>query len=178
MRKGIILYQSKYGATKKYAYWLQEMTGFECVETKKAELKDILKYDIIILGGGVYASGILGFSFIKKNIDVLKGKRLAVFCVGASPYDEAAYNQMREMHFKDKLQEIPLFYCRGAWDMEKMSFADRTLCKMLQKSVSKKNPATYEPWQKALMCAGEGKCDWTEKGYLDALVKYIKEDDV
>ena len=28
---GIILYQSKYGATKKYAQWLSEETGFCCV---------------------------------------------------------------------------------------------------------------------------------------------------
>ena len=36
--KGIILYQSKYGATKKYADWISEATGFECVETKKANI--------------------------------------------------------------------------------------------------------------------------------------------
>ena len=70
MAKGIILYKSKYGATKKYAQWLQELTGYECIETKKANIKEILKYDVIILGGGVYASGIAGLSFIKNNIDI------------------------------------------------------------------------------------------------------------
>ena len=30
MSKGIILYQSKYGATKKYAGWLVEETGYDC----------------------------------------------------------------------------------------------------------------------------------------------------
>ena len=33
MKKGIIIYQSKYGATKKYVEWLRKMTGFECVES-------------------------------------------------------------------------------------------------------------------------------------------------
>lgn len=176
MDKGIILYQSKYGATKKYVQWLQEETGFDCIETKKAELKEVLKYDIIILGGGVYASGIAGLSFLKKNIDSLRNKKVAVFCVGASPYDEKAYNQIREMHFKDKLREIPLFYCRGAWDLDNMSFADRTICKMLLKSVAKQDPSTYEPWQQALVCAGKEKCDWTEKRYLDALIAYVKNE--
>ena len=32
---GIILYQSKYGAAKKYATWISEETGFSCVETKR-----------------------------------------------------------------------------------------------------------------------------------------------
>ena len=58
MGKGIILYQSKYGATKKYADWLQEETGFDCIETKKATVSLVQNYDVIILGGGVYASGI------------------------------------------------------------------------------------------------------------------------
>lgn len=173
MAKGIILYKSKYGATKKYAQWLQELTGYECIETKKANIKEILKYDVIILGGGVYASGIAGLSFIKNNIDVLTDKKLAVFCAGASPYDEEVYEQIRTMHFKDKLENIPLFYCRGAWDMDNMTFADRTLCKLLQKAVAKQAPDTYEPWQKALMEAGKQKCDWTDKEYLNPLLEYI-----
>lgn len=175
MNKGIILYQSKYGATKRYAQWLQEITRFECTETKKADIKFVTNFETIILGGGVYASGILGFSFIKKNIDILKGKKIAVFCVGASPYDNTAIEKIREMHFKDKLKEIPLFYCRGAWDMEKMSVIDKALCKMLQKAVARQNPETYEPWQKALMSVGEDKCDWTDKEYLNALIKYIEK---
>lgn len=174
MSKGIILYQSKYGATKKYAQWLVEATGFDCIETPKANIKKVQEYDTIILGGGVYASGILGLSFLKKNIDGLSGKKIAVFCVAASPYDEKAYNQMRELHFKDKLKEIPTFHCRGAWNFDNMGFADKTLCKMLQKAVAKQDPSTYEPWQKALVEAGTQKCDWTDKKYLDELLEYIK----
>ena len=35
MGKGIILYQSKYGATKKYAKWLSEETGFPFIISDK-----------------------------------------------------------------------------------------------------------------------------------------------
>lgn len=89
--------------------------------------------------------------------------------------DEMSMNLLREMHFKDALSNIPSFYCRGAWDEEKMKFTDRTLCKMLQKAVAKQNPDEYEPWQKALMCAVGKKCDWTDKSYLEPLLKYIEE---
>ena len=153
MNKGIILYQSKYGATKKYAQWLQEETGFDLIETKSANLKQVSQYDTIILGGGVYASGIAGLSFFKKNIDTLADKKILVFCVGASPHDEAAIEQVRGLHFKDGLSNIPLVYCRGAWDEDAMTFGDRTLCKMLQKAVGKKDPSAYEIWEKALMSA-------------------------
>lgn len=175
MSKGVILYQSKYGSTKKYADWLSEKTGYDCIETKKARVNDLKDYDVIILGGGVYASGILGFQFLKKNIAALKDKKIAVFAVGASPYDEKAIMQSRELNFKDELSKIPLFYCRGAWNEDKMSFGDRTLCKMLQKAVAKQNPDEYEPWQTALMSAVGQNCDWTDKSQLDPIIKFTEE---
>ena len=78
--RGIILYASKYGATKQYADWLAEETGFDCIETKRAKISDIRQYDTIILGGGIYASSIAGLSFLKKNIGQLQGKKIIVFC--------------------------------------------------------------------------------------------------
>lgn len=176
MSKGIILYQSKYGATKKYADWVAEITGYDCIETKNVKATQLKKYDVIILGGGVYASGIAGLHFLKKNIGSVSDKKIAVFAVGASPYDEKAILQIKEMQFKDGLSNIPLFYCRGAWDEEKMTFGDRTLCRMLQKAVAKQNPDEYEPWQKALMCAVGQKCDWTDKKYLEPLLQFIEEE--
>lgn len=170
---GVILYKSKYGAVKKYANWLSDETGFECVETDRADIGKIKSFDTIILGGGVYASGIAGLSFLKKNIDELQGKRIIVFCAGASPYEESAFQAVIEHNMKDKLKGIPCYYCRGAWDMNAMSFKDRTLCKMLRKAVAKKDPSTYEPWMKALMEAGDGVCDWTDKKYLTPILEAL-----
>ena len=167
---GVILYQSKYGATKRYADWLSEETGFKCVETRKADINEIITYDTIILGGAIYA----GLSFLKKNIKKLAGKKIVVFCCGASPYEEKAVQQIREHNMKGDLSDIPLFYCRGAWNLDAMSFKDRTLCKLLRKSVEKKDPSEYELWEKALMEAGDDKCDWTDKKYLDPILECIK----
>ncbi len=171
---GVILYQSKYGATKKYAEWLSAETGFPCVETKKAEINEVKKYDVIILGGGIYASGIAGLSFLKKNVNFLGGKQIIVFCCGASPYEEEAFQQIKEHNMKGSLSGIPCFYCRGAWDMESMSFKDRALCGMLRKAVSKKNPDDYEIWEKALMAAGDEKCDWTDRKYIRPIIESLK----
>jgi hypothetical protein len=173
---GIVLYQSKYGATKKYVDWLTETTKFSCLEIKKADIKDLTKYDVVILAGGIYASGIAGLAFLRKHIKQLENKRIAVFCVGASPFDEQAFKQVYKHNFSENLSNIPCFYGRGAWNEEKMSFADRTMCKMLQKMVAKKDPTTYEPWEKALMCAVGQSCDWTDKEYLNALLDWIKSE--
>ena len=176
MKKGIILFQSKYGSTKKYADWLTEETGYDCIPTKNATVRLLKDYDTIVLGGGIYASSIAGLSFLKKNIGSLSGKTIAVFGVGASPYDEDAIEQVKMLHFKDGLQDIPFFYCRGRWDEEKMSLTDRALCRLLKKAVAKQDPETYEPWQKALMSTvGQSQCDWTDRTYLEPLIKYLHQ---
>ena len=45
MKKGIILYRSKYGATKKYAGWLQEALGYDCEEASGAALRRAAAYE-------------------------------------------------------------------------------------------------------------------------------------
>ena len=97
MTKGIIVYQSKYGATKKYAEWLQAMTDYHCVETSKITVNEVVQYETIILCGGIYASGISGLSFLKKNIDKLKSKKLVILCVGASPMMRAHLQQLKNI---------------------------------------------------------------------------------
>ena len=175
--KGIILYTSKYGATKQYADWLAEETGFDCIETKKAKIKDVMQYDTIILGGGIYASGIKGITFLKKNIGQLRGKKVIVFCVGASAYDETFFRQIMNHSLTGELAGLPCCYCRGACDIDAMSFGDKTLCKMLIKAVAKKKPEDYEPVDKALMEAADHKRDWTDKAYLAPILEAIGQKD-
>ena len=175
MKKGIILYQSKYGSTRKYAQWLSDKTGFPQAETKKASPDDLSSCDAIVLGGGLYASGIAGISFLKKNWQRLKGKKIAVFCVGASPADEKVLQQVAAHNLKGSLSGLPCFYCRGAWDEDVMTRKDRALCKLLQKAVAKKDPASYEPWETALMEAMGQRCDWTDPRYLEPLLRYLAD---
>lgn len=174
MKEGIILYQSKYGAAKKYAQWLKEETGFDWNETKKATIEEAEEYETIVLCGGIYASGIAGISFLRKNRQRLQGKKTAIFCVGASPYDEGALAAIRERNFPKEDQDVPLFYGRGIWDENEMTFMDRGLCKMLQKSLAKKDRSSYEPWMEALMASAGQRCDWTDRAYLEPLIAFLK----
>ncbi len=43
MSKAIVLYQSKYGAAKKYALWLAEELGCDLLETKQAMILTVRK---------------------------------------------------------------------------------------------------------------------------------------
>lgn len=171
--RGIVLYKSKYGATKKYAEWIAEETGYDIMDITKVNKKDLVNYDVFVLGGGIYAMGISCLGFLRKNFEQIKDKKIYVYCDGASPFSEEAFEAVKNRNMTDELSNIPLFYFRGGWDMEHMSFVDRNLCKMLQKAVGKKNPADYEIWEKALMEAGDEKCDWTNKAYIQPLLQEL-----
>ncbi len=174
MSKTIVLYQSKYGATKKYAVWLAEELGCDLLETQQAMVEKVEKYDLIIFGGGIYASGIAGISFLKKHYDRLKEKKVLIFAVGASPYNEKAMEELKKRNLQPVLGQIPLFYCRGAWRESSMTFQDRMLCSLLKKTVAKKDPALYEPWEVALIQTTGLDSDWTDKTYLNPIIEYAR----
>ena len=171
---GIIIYKSKYGAAKKYAEWISEATGFPCVTTKEADLNKVSECDVVIVGGGVYASGISCIPFLKKNIGKLAGSKIIAYTCGASPYVKEFVDEVIKRNMTGELEGIPVYYCRGTYDLKSMSFGDRTLCKMLRRSVSKKDPKDREVWEQALMEGDEleGR-DWTDKTYIEPIVEAI-----
>ena len=114
MKKGLILYRSKYGATEKYVRMLEEELSCDVCDTKSGKEYRTEAYDWIIFAGGIYASGIAGLDILRKNYPLLKEKKLAVFCVGASPYDEKALEEIRARNLRGELREIPVFYGMGA----------------------------------------------------------------
>ncbi|MDE7326997.1 MAG: flavodoxin domain-containing protein [Lachnospiraceae bacterium] len=180
MENGIVIYRSKYGSAKKYAHWIAQKTGFFCMEaanccfgTTKPGMETPTAYNTVIFCGGIYASGISGLSLLRKHYPKLRGKRLAIFCVGASPYSQKALGEIRTHNLKGELADIPLFYGRGAWNEKAMSFKDRTLCRILKKAVAKTPLDAQEPWMRALLCASGQECDWTDEKYLDGLMEFL-----
>lgn len=175
MNKVLVLYQSKYGSTKKYAEMLENEIPCDVFDITKPIPVDLNAYEIIIIAGGIYASHIAGIKYLKKHLDSLKNKTLAIFAVGASPYDENTFETIKAQHLKKIPLDIPMFYGRGAYDESVMSFKDRTLCRLLKKSLRKKDPATLEPWMEAFFEADGKACDWVDISYLNPLIAYIKE---
>ncbi len=63
METGILIYQSKYGATEKYVRWLAEIAGFAYVNAKKARPEKTEQYDILVLCGGTMLPASRGCPF-------------------------------------------------------------------------------------------------------------------
>jgi menaquinone-dependent protoporphyrinogen IX oxidase len=175
MCKILVLYKSKYGASKKYAKMLKEEFSCDVFEIGSYNFSGIKKYDLIVAIGGMYAGGVSVMKYIRKNIRLLEDRNIIIFAVGASPFHEKEFEAVKEHNLKNLPFEIPMFYGRGAYDETVMDFKDRTLCRMLKKSLSKKDPNTLEPWMKAFFEADGGSYDWTERSYLEPLIGYVKK---
>lgn len=175
MSRGIILYRSRYGSSRKYAEWIADETGYTCMEERSSGKDMIGEYDTVILVGPVYASGITIMPFLKRHLGELKGKRTAVFCVGATPMDETGFRQFYSQNFPKELHGTPCFYGRGAWNKKAMNLTDRLMCMILRKSLKRQSPSEYEPWQEALAEASGKVCDWTDRKYLQPLLDWDRK---
>lgn len=174
-KKILVLYKSKYGATARYAAMIKEALPCDVFEIEKYNFADAGQYEIIVAAGGVYASGVSCMKYIRRNLQTLADSKIAIFAVGASPFNEKAFQALREYNLKNVPFEIPMFYGRGAYDEERYGFIDRTLCRLLRKSLRKKDPAALEPWMEAFFEADGKSCDWTDRSYLEPLLKYIED---
>ena len=173
MKKGIVVYKSKYGSSKWYAEKIAEKCNLECKDLKQIKIDNFKDYEIIVFCGAVYASGVSYKKFLNKNFDKIKDKKIILFLNGASPYDEATFNNVVKSNFSSEIASLPIFYGRGMWDLEKMSFTHKVLCKMLIKMVAKKEGKELQPWEQALMEAKDKSCNWTDEKYIEPLVDCV-----
>ena len=171
----IVIYKSRYGSTKAYAEWIAEALGCKAVEAKRVKVEDLSGYDTIVYGGGLYAEIINGVSLITKNLDKLKGKKLAVYTTGITPLDCREYyeGEVYEKNFKPgMLDEIKVFNFLGKMMVSELSFPHRAAIKTLKKIMSaKENPTEMERLLIEL-CDADG--DFTDKSVIVDLVNYVK----
>lgn len=173
MSRILVLYRSKYGSTKKYADMLKEELACDVFEIGNFPFHQAEHYDFIIAAGGIYAGGISVMKDIRRNQRFLSDKNVVIFAVGASPFYPKTFEELKKQNLKDLSFSVTMFYGRGAYDESVMNFKDRTLCRMLKKSLQKSKPETLEPWMEAFLEADGKSCDWTDRAYLEPLFDYL-----
>ena len=171
----IVIYKSKYGSTKTYAQWIADELHCSAVDAKNIKADDLLKYDTIIYGGGLYAEVINGITLITKNLDKLADKKIAVFTTGITPLECKEYYDklVIEKNFKpEMLQYIKIFNFLGKMIIDELSIVHKTALKTLKKIMSgKENPTEMEKLLVEL-CDSDG--DFTDKNAISELIEYVR----
>lgn len=172
----IVIYKSKYGSTKAYAEWIAEELNCEIKDAKGIKVEDLLPYDTVIYGGGLYAEIIAGVNLITKNIEKLKNKKLIVYTTGITPLHVREYydGEVLDKNFKPEIRQyIKVFNFMGKMILSELSVPHRSALKMLKKIMSgKENPTELEKMLIEL-CDADG--DFTDKGAIKELLEYAKK---
>jgi hypothetical protein len=113
MAKIAVIYKSQYGTTKQYAQWIAEALEariFEASDIKPAQLMD---FDVVIYGGGLYAGGVIGAKLVTKN----PCKALVLFTVGLADPKITDYSEIIGKTLSpEQLAKTKVFHFRGGVD--------------------------------------------------------------
>lgn len=172
--KTIIIYNSQTGFTKRYAEWIAEATGADCLELSAAKRKNMDIYEAIVFGGWACAGSINKLNWFKSNIDKWADKKLIAFCVGGSPIDNPEIEQALKQNFKEsELKKVNLFYCPGGFDYEKMSVSSKLMMKMFIKMLKAKKDKTESEQEMIQMISTF--YDISDKKYIVPILECLKE---
>ena len=172
----IVIYKSKYGATKAYASWIAEEIGCEALESKSVSADDLSEYDVVVYGGGLYAEVISGVNLITKNFEKLKDKKLVVYTTGITPASCRDYYDklVIEKNFKPPmLNKIKVYNFPGKMIISELSLVHKGAIKTLKKLMSSKQNPTEMEELLVKLCDADG--DFTDKSAIKELVEYIKQ---
>ena len=171
----IVVYKTKYGSTKTYADWISGELDCKAVECREITIDELEKYDEIIYGGGLYAEVINGIGLINKNIDRLKGKKIAVYTTGITPLTCREYYDtlVVEKNFKNGVPDcVKLFNFTGKMILDELSVVHKAALKTLKKiMLAKKEPTEMENLLIEL-CDADG--DFCDRSQIADLISYIK----
>lgn len=127
--KAVVIYSSKRGATKKYADWIAEDLGCSCIPIAACDLHSLEQFDVVVYGGWLRGSGIVGFDKLKSSITDLSS-RLVVFCDGISKNTPENFMQIVEINFGEEKTDVPLFFLGGAYYPAKVTGIDKIMMKV------------------------------------------------
>ena len=130
--KGLVIYKGRYGATRQYAMWIGKELQLAVASADRFPIDELRNYDYFILGSSVYIGKLEIKNWLKKNVDLLKDKKIFLFQVAAAPAEQTS---KREDFNKasippDILKKIEVYYLPGRMIIRNLSWWDRFMLKM------------------------------------------------
>ncbi len=108
-------------------------------------------------------------------MDRLKGKRIAVFASGASPYRESVIKEVTEKNFTPQMMEqIRFFYLRGGFDFDKLKPVDKVLMTLLKMKMKRKKKEDLLPDEVGMLAAYAHPADFTNRDKIGELALYVR----
>ena len=179
MSKTVVVFESKYGSTKKYAQWIAEELSCDIFERKTITPDALKDYETIIYGGGLYAGGVSGIDLIIKSFNKINDKNIIIFTCGlADPNDIENTNHIKESLGKvlspEMREKTSIYHLRGGINYSKLCFLQKGMMAMLYKMLSKKDYASLRVEDKQMLDTYGKLVDFTDKTTIEPLVTFVR----
>ncbi len=171
-----VIYQSKYGSTKRYAELIAQKLNAEVFSVHAFDASSIDSYSTVLFGSSVHIGKVKGIDFVKKNWNALSKKKVAVFAsIGASKIEPKHQSVIHASLPVEIHQRIKYFPLPGAYNYSKLDFADKLLMNLGPRT-NLRIRAWFKGDQKAkqqlaVFCQTQ---DWTNPEAINPIVDYIR----
>jgi menaquinone-dependent protoporphyrinogen IX oxidase len=130
--ESIIVYCSKYGATKQYAEWLSLKMGILLAEASEITPIQLNKYDCIIIGSPVYIGKLSISQWLKKNLSSLINKKIFLFAVcGTDPKEKDKIQGFIDASVPSEIKnQCEVYFLRGRIVYKELNFWHKLLVRM------------------------------------------------
>lgn len=173
--KTIVVYNSQTGFTKRYAQWIAEAAGAECVDLEIAKKRSLDGYDAILFGGWACAGGISKLKWFKSHMENWRGKKLIVYCVGGSPAESPDIPRALRNNFSDaQWEQVKVFYLPGGFNYEQMPSVSKMMMKVFLKTLKAKKDKTEE--EKVMVEMISHSYDISDRKYIEPIRQYLNGD--
>lgn len=173
-KKIVIVYNSKSGFTQKYAKWIAEAVQADLLVGKNTKVQELLPYDAIIFGGGLYAGGINGLKLITNHYAQIKDKTLVVFCLGATPVRDEIVEEVKNNNLTAEQREnIQFFMLRGGFNYNKLAPFDKVLMNFLKFKLRRKKMLSAD--ERGMLNSYSHPLDFTSQKNISPIVDYINK---
>lgn len=176
--KNIVLYESLYGYTEKYAKWIGEVLNCQYKNIKKINIDELEDYSTIIGGGGIYASKFLGQ---RKFIEIIKKfpeKNYIFFSTSLSDpslksHKDTLDNDFYKVLDNDLKKKIKVFHFQGGINYKKLSFSHRAMMWSFVKLIKFGTSKELKDELKYIIDSFGKEIDLSDKNSLGPLVEYV-----
>jgi len=117
---------------------------------------------------------------ITQNLQLLKGKRIAVFGTGAAPGRPDVLTEVSDKNFSsDDLKQLRYFYLRGGFNYAKLPLIQKVLMTLLKWKIERKKRRNVPLHgdEIGMLNAYSKPADFTHRRNINELITYMKRSD-
>jgi len=137
---GIVLYRSRYGATRQYADWIAADLRLPVIDPERIDERLLSASDFLLIGASVYNGDLSLKTWLRGNTHHLEHKKLFFFIVCAPSPDVNKYGQIIMDNIPGALlrPSTDIFFLPGRWIFSDLSPSDRRA--LMEKALAESDP--------------------------------------